>query len=169
MAFTHPDIDNLVAEHKLHSEAISLLRRQTLSEAESKRKAEHPLLQDLSDVPATLAALLECRDELQQEIADKVAPLRKAEDEKKLFAEMTLSESLYGALPAEELEAALSKANSDAEAASKYLRMLQLEARRRRGADKAVKELAKLSPQAKAMLAQQIEAKNVPAETKVRS
>lgn len=168
MAFTHPDIDALVADHKLHGEAIALLRRKTPSLADQARKATHPLLQNMTDEVATLELLVNRKEELLQELLDKSPALRKAADEDAMLVAMGKGEAAYAGMSDKELEAAITNARSTAESYAHALRTLLLEARRRRGAAKAATEVANLSPQARALLKQTIAAQTVPATTTVR-
>lgn len=160
MAFTHPDIDALVADHKLHGEAIALLRR--------KSKVAHPLLQNVTDEAATLKLLTTRKDELLQEISTKMASLQKTAMETAQLVAMANGQTACEHLSDAELGEQIAEARKASEAAELALRVLQLEARRRRGAIKAEAEIANLSPQARELLKQTITAPTVPATTTVR-
>jgi hypothetical protein len=168
MAFTHPEIDALVASHKLHGEAIALLRRKTPSAADRERKVTHPLLQHVTDEAATLELLINRKEELQAELAEKVPALRKAAADDAMLVEMAKGETAYADMTDKDLADAITNARSAAESHANCLRVLLLEARRRRGLVRAKQEVAKLSPQARELLKQTLAAGGVPATTTVR-
>jgi len=192
MALRHPTLDPLLADFQALSKAISLLRRRQPStldpvaqEAWDKVQEDKKTNVFTKDVAgdvhaerAKLKELLNTRDGYTDEggvtheglqhaiarVAEVVRQERDADDHAKCCAE---AEKLHGKCCDEDLAAAIVVAQQAVVDADAALRLLQLEASRRRGLIKAQKQLDALSPVARRLLAQQISVSATPSTTKV--
>lgn len=167
----HPDIDDLVEEFRLVTSAIALIGKKHSDPAEmpkiESQRAEHPLLKGQTDMRACRAALNKRREELDKEIAAKAGKIRQQQAEEASLTAMAASQESFGELSAEELDAAIAAAQAEAAAKDAQLRTLRREAARRAAEIRAEKEIAKLSPTAKAKLAKTLKLAATPTTTKV--